>query len=388
MKDIIALTVRAFNDNKRYIINSGGTRSGKTFSVLTALYLIASTRKVLISVVSETFPHLRKGAIRDFQQILEAANVWKPENWGKSESTYTLDNGSKIEFFSVDSPGKVHGPARDILFINEAQNIAHETARHLFVRTTGTIFIDFNPTHSFWAHTELEQEETATWINSTYLDNPYLSPEQVKEIERNKRNEAWWRVYGLGLVGQYEGLIFPAFELVDRFPDAGNVIYGLDFGYTADPTALIKVAIKDETIYLHELVYSTGLRNTDINYELKRAGVQREDEIFADSAEPKSIDDLYFYGWNVHPTEKGRDSVMYGLDLMKQYKIAVTKDSVNLIKELRNYSYLQDKNGNMINKPIDSFNHAIDAARYAVTMKLRGRLEFNDLPNFDLKQTF
>jgi phage terminase large subunit len=375
---LIAQTTDAFIEGKRYVVNSGGTRSGKTFAVLTVLYNIALTRKVLISIVSETFPHLRKGAMRDFELILQNANAWQPEMWSKSESTYNLPNGSKIEFFSVDSPGKVHGPARDILFINEGQSINYEIARHLFVRTKGTIFVDFNPTHEFWAHTELQNDPATAWIHSTYKDNPFLRAEQVKEIERNRKNESWWRVYGEGLVGQYEGLIFPEVELVDEMPGHES-FYGLDFGYTNDPSALVQVQLSGEAIYLNELIFETGLRNIDLSNLMAKLGLSKQDSIFADSAEPKSIDDLYYYGWNVYPTEKGRDSVMYGIDLMRQYKIRITKSSVNLIKEFRNYRYDKDKEGNQLNKPIDTWNHGIDAARYAVMSRLKERLEYMDM---------
>jgi phage terminase large subunit len=380
MKDLVALTVKAYNDGKRYIVNEGGTRSSKTFSVLLALYLIASSKRVLISIVSETFPHLRKGAIRDFELILQNAKAWQPDSWAKGESTYTLPNGSKIEFFSVDSPGKVHGPARDILFINEGQSISWDITRHLFVRTKGTIFVDFNPTHEFWAHTELKEDAGTEWVHSTYLDNPFLEPEQVREIERNRKNETWWRVYGEGLVGQYEGLIFPEIELVDEMPGHES-FYGLDFGYTNDPSALIQVQLSGEAIYLNELVYETGLRNIDLSKKMADAGLTKQDSIFADSAEPKSIDDLYYYGWNVYPAEKGRDSIMYGIDLMRQYTIRITKQSINLIKEFRNYRYDQDKEGNNLNKPIDTWNHGIDAARYAVVSRLKERLEYTDMSN-------
>jgi len=375
---LISKTTDAFLNGKRYIVNSGGTRSGKTFAVLTVLYNIALTRKVLISIVSETFPHLRKGAIRDFELILQNAKAWQPDSWAKGESTYTLPNGSKIEFFSVDSPGKVHGPARDILFINEGQSISWDITRHLFVRTKGTIFVDFNPTHEFWAHTELQQDPATEWIHSTYLDNPFLEPEQVREIERNRKNETWWRVYGEGLVGQYEGLIFPEIELVDEMPGHES-FYGLDFGYTNDPSALIQVQLSGEAIYLNELVYETGLRNIDLSKRMADAGLVKQDSIFADSAEPKSIDDLYYFGWNVYPAEKGRDSIMYGIDLMRQYTIRITKQSINLIKEFRNYRYDQDKEGNNLNKPIDTWNHGIDAARYAVMSRLKERLEYTDM---------
>ena len=378
---IIGKSAKAFNEGKRYVINSGGTRSGKTFAILTLLHRIAYRRpNILISVVSETFPHLRKGAIRDYESLMQQCNAWNPNSWNKTDSTYQYDNGAKIEFFSADSTSKVHGPQRDILFLNEAQNIPHEIARHLLVRTSGTVFIDFNPTHEFWTHKELTEDADSVWIHSTYKDNPFLAEAQVKEIERNRNNVMWWRVYGEGLIGQVEGLIFQSFDMVDHVPEGGRMSIGLDFGYTNDPTAVIQTVIHDDTLYLHELVYETGLRNVEISNRIKVAGVDRYDTIYADSAEPKSIDDLHLMGWDIHPAVKGADSILWGLDVMRQYKLKVTKQSLNLIRELRNYTYAKDKEGNYINKPIDGYNHAIDAARYAVSMMQRSQLEYNTTP--------
>lgn len=368
---IISKTARAYKEGKRYIINEGGTRSGKTFGVLATLITIAMKRPgTLISVVSETYPHLRKGAIRDFESHFKSG---MGEAWNKSESTYTFGNGSKIEFFSVDTAGKVHGPARDILFINEAQNISYDIARHLFVRTTGAIFIDFNPTHEFWAHTELKNDPGTAWIHSTYLDNVFLSAEQVKEIERNRHNEAWWTVYGEGRIGRTEGLVYPEWVLVDDMPEPDCV--GVDFGYTNSKTAAVQVAIKDDNLYVNELLYETGLRNVDIIKKLKDADVGGGIELWCDSAEPKSIDDLYFAGLNAKPVEKTK--ITEGIDMVKRFKLHITKQSLNVIKELRNYQYKQDKEGNWINEPVKDFDHAMDAMRYGVTMILSKRKDFN-----------
>ena len=372
---LIYQTTKGLQDGNRYVINEGGTRSGKTFAVLSVLISIACVNKVVISVVSETFPHLRKGAIRDFQNILQDWGLWNETQWSKSESTYNFPSGSIIEFFSVDSPGKVHGPARDILFINEAQNISYDIARHLFVRTTGTIFIDFNPTHEFWAHTELKKDDRCKWIHSTYRDNGYLTPEQVREIERNRHNAAWWTVYGEGQIGKLEGLVYPQYELIDTMPE-GDGIFGLDFGYTNDPAAVVRCIVKGDNLYLHEEVYETGLLNSALVERLAGAGVRKNyDEIFADSAEPKSIDEIRSHGYNVKPADKGKDSILAGIQFINGFKIHVTKSSTNLIKELRSYTYVQDKDGKFTNKPIDDFNHLADSFRYAVFTKYRNRVK-------------
>lgn len=367
---IVGKTADAFTDGKRYIVNEGGTRSGKTFAILRLLYLIAQTRKVLISIVSETFPHLRKGAVRDFKQILQEMGVWDERKWFESKHQYQLANGSLIEFFSVDSPDKVHGPSREILFINEAQNISFDIARHLFVRTTGQIFIDFNPTHEFWAHTELKNDNDCAWVHSTYKDNPFLTANQVKEIERGKKNQNWWQVYGLGQIGQLEGLVFPAFNLCDSVPDADRVAYGLDFGYSNDPTALIRIAIRGDDLYIDEVIYQTELTNREIVQLLKQHGIRPHyDEIIADSAEPKSIHEIRQAGFNVKPAVKGSDSIRAGIDRMLSFNIHITKQSTNVIKEFRNYTWVKDKEGRATGKPVDMYNHGIDAVRYAIQTK-------------------
>ena len=367
---IVGKTADAFTDGKRYIVNEGGTRSGKTFAVLRLLYLIAQTRKVLISIVSETFPHLRKGAVRDFKQILQEMGVWDERKWFESKHQYQLANGSLIEFFSVDSPDKVHGPSREILFINEAQNISFDIARHLFVRTTGQIFIDFNPTHEFWAHTELKPDKDCAWVHSTYKDNPFLTANQVKEIERGKKNQNWWQVYGLGQIGQLEGLVFPAFSFCDTLPDADRVAYGLDFGFSNDPTALIRIATRGDDLYLDEVIYQTELTNREIVQLLKQHGLKPHyDEIIADSAEPKSIHEIRQAGFNVKPAVKGPDSIRAGIDRMLSFNIHITKQSTNLIKEFRNYTWVKDKEGKATGKPVDMYNHGIDAVRYAIQTK-------------------
>ena len=364
MNNILLDTTRAFNNGCRYIINEGGTRSGKTFAVLTALVALAVKRRnAVLSVVSETYPHLRKGAIRDFQTILTGMGAWDENCWSKTESTYTFPSGSIIEFFSCDNAGKVHGPARDHLFINEAQNIHYDIARHLFVRTRGTIFIDFNPTHEFWSHTDLKELPETKWIHSTYLDNPHLTPAQVGEIERQRKNANWWKVYGEGQIGMLEGLVFPGWEMTDTIPDNLPARIGLDWGFTNDPTAIVHCHFKGDTVYLDEITYQTSMVNGEITKVLKAHPCK----IIADSSEPKSIEEIYRAGVNIHPCVKGQDSVRAGINLMLSKTLVVTKRSTNLINELRNYTWDSDKTGKLLNAPVDQFNHAIDAARYAIT---------------------
>lgn len=352
----------------RYVDSEGGTRSSKTFSALQVLIEIAKGCKgLIISIVSETFPHLKRGAIRDFKNIM--ADEWDEKAWNKSAAIYTFPTGSIIEFFSADQPGKVHGPARDILFINEANHISYDTARQLFVRTRLFILYDYNPTHSFWAHEQIAPRENCVSIHSTYKDNEYLTPEQVAEIESNKGDENWWRVYGEGKVGQLEGLVFPDFDLVDDLPDErGGMreVYGMDFGFTNDPSTLQHLLIDtgQKEIWIDEIFYATGMLNSAMAAQMENANVpKRSTLIFADCAEPKTIAELSGYGYNIRPCYKATRKAEQ-LQIMKGYRLKFTKRSLNAIREARNYCWMQDKDGRWLNEPQEFGDHAMDAIRY------------------------
>lgn len=353
----------------RYVDNAGGTRSGKTFSTLQVLCEIAKgSRDLLISVVSETMPHLKRGAIRDFKAIL--ADEWDDNAWNKSESIYTFPSGSIIEFFSADQPGKVHGPARDILFINEANHLDYDTARQLLVRTRLFAIFDYNPTHTFWVHENIAPRENCRSIHSTYKDNGYLTAEQVAEIESNKNDANWWRVYGEGKVGQLEGLIFPDFDLCDTMPDAAGLreVYGMDFGFTNDPSTLIRILLDTgrREAWLDEIFYKRGMLNSDMAREMEAAGVpKRSTMIFADCAEPKTIAELAGYGWNILPCYKATRKAEQ-LQMMRGYRLHITKRSIDTIKEARAYCWMQDKDGKWLNEPQPFGDHAMDAARYGM----------------------
>lgn len=359
----------AWEKHPRYIDSQGGTRSGKTFSALQLFILLAKTDKqpTITSVVSETMPHLKRGAIRDFQAIL--GSEWSDAAWSKVESIYTFPNGARIEFFSADQPGKVHGPARDRLFVNEAVNIDYETFRQLAVRTRDFIIIDYNPTHAFWAHEHIAPRDNCVSINSTYQDNNFLTAAQRLEIESNRDDANWWRVYGEGKVGQLDGLIYD-FEQIDEMPDAGDMVetYGMDFGFTNDPTTLIHALIDTgrKVVYFDEVCYQRGMLNADIAAMMEREGVPKYGPmIFADSAEPKTIAELGGYGWNVLPCYKATRKAEQ-IQLMRGYKQRITKRSLNLIREHRGYTWAKDKDGHSLNEPIAINDHAEDAARYAL----------------------
>ena len=366
----------AWVKNPRYIDSAGGTRSGKTYAALQLLSLICpnDASPTISSVVSETGPHLSRGAIRDFKAIMAEDGRWDERAWNKTQSVYTFPNGSILEFFSADQPGKVLGPARDRLFINEANNISYDVARQLIVRTSGKVLWDYNPVHAFWAHEHYAPRENCISIHSTYLDNGFLTPEQVAEIESYKTDKNWWRVYGLGLVGELEGTIYD-FEQIDEMPTASNLvdIYGMDFGFTNDPTALIHLRVDTarKIIYAEQLVYETALLNRDIVERMEALGVpKRSVPIYADCAEPKSIAEISRAGFNVKPCQKDApvrsEKMKFQIDFVKGYQLRILKSSTDLIKELRNYTWAKDKDGNNLNVPIDKWNHALDALRYAI----------------------
>lgn len=367
---------KAYRDGFRGVDSRGGTRSTKTYSALQFLVFLAVglAAKKLISVVSETLPHLKKGAIRDFEKILQDEGIIQStlkddSRWNATDCTFTFANGTIIEFFSVDNPMRVHGPSRDILFVNEGQNIKWETVNQLMIRTREFIIVDYNPTHEFWAHTELATDARFKSIVSTYKDNPFLTPAQVEDIEKGKKNKNWWRVYGLGLTGQLEGVIYQ-FEQIDRMPDnAGLVrIGGLDYGFTNSKTAGVDILadVRRKELYLDEMFYNTGMLNSDIIRALNAHGFPKKGpRLYADCAEPKSNEEIKRAGFNVFGSYKGK-SIEEQIAFVQGWKIYVTKRSVNLIKEGRNYIWDTDADGNKLNVPIKDFDHGMDAMRYAV----------------------
>lgn len=364
MKDLIALTTKGYLDQFRYIIHEGGTRSGKTHSILSTLYHITNSRKseTVSSVVSETMPHLRRGAMRDYKRILQSQKAWDDNKWNKTDSVHQITADKILEFFSADNSDKVHGPERDYLFINEAQNISYEIARHLFVRTRKTIFIDFNPTREFWCHTELKNDPKTLWIHSTYKDNSFLTPEQVKEIERNRNNKTWWKIYGEGIIAESEGAIYKDWAQIDEIPHEARLErYGLDFGYTNDPTAIVAIYYYNGGYILDEVAYQTGLLSKPIADILLN---QPNALVIADSASPMTIDEVKKFNISIIGAEKGRDSVNKGIEYVQQQRISVTKRSLNILKEYRNYLWETDKDGHIINTPSPIMNHSMDAIRY------------------------
>lgn len=361
---------------KRIKVVRGGTSASKTFSIIPILIDKAIKEPNLeISVVSESIPHLRRGALKDFLKIIMALGRYNDAQFNKSTLKYTFTNGSYIEFFSVDQPDKLRGARRNILYVNECNNIDFESYYQLAIRTSDDIWLDYNPTSAFWVDKEILTQSDVDFITLTYLDNEALSDTIVKEIEAAKEKALtstywanWWQVYGLGQTGSLEGVCIPDWQEIDLPQDARILCYGMDFGYSNDPTSLVAMYKYNDAYIFDEVIYKKGLLNSEISNLLKANNVN--EIVYADSAEPKSIAELNSYGHNVLPVSKGKDSILFGLNLINQNKVYVTSRSKNLINELRNYIWQTDKTGIKMNRPIDAYNHAIDAMRYAITSQL------------------
>lgn len=362
-------TNEALKQGHDLIIQQGGTRSGKTYSILQILFLKAlySKKELIISVVSRALPHLRLGAMRDFDNILLSWGINPDKVKNKTESYYRIGK-SIIEFFGADQSDKVHGPQRDILFLNEANFIKHEIYDQLLVRTSGLVFIDYNPTQRFWVHDEVIPNNEHAFIKTTYLDNECLAKKQVERIEAKKHNENWWRVYGMGEIGQLEGAILPNWEY-GEFDKSLSFGFGLDYGFHPDPDAMVKVAIdqRNKIIYAKECIYETNNGTQDLINEINKHS-NRNNLIIAESASPRTNKDLQKH-FNIKAVKKTK-TVSDWLRLMQDYKIIITEDSHNLEKELINYVWNDKKAG----IPIDAFNHLIDAMRYYFMMNQQQRL--------------
>jgi phage terminase large subunit len=352
----------------RIKIIQGGTSAGKTFGILPILISKAAKRPLMeISVVAESIPHLRRGALKDFLSMMKSGFRYVDKRFNKSLLRYDFDNGSYIEFFSADDSSKLRGARRDILYINECNNIEFEAYNELAIRTKREIYLDFNPANEFWVHTELKNEPDTDFVVLTYKDNEALDKGIVREIEKNRLKGLtssywanWWNVYGLGEMGSLQGVVFSNWKQIDTIPTEARLLgYGVDFGYTADPTSIVEVYTYNEQRILNEICYQTGLVNTEIAKKLQKNIIA-----YADSAEPKSIEEIRRTGQLIKGVTKGLDSVNFGIQIMQSQEYLVTSQSTNLIKELRSYCWDKDRSGKQINKPIANYNHAIDAVRY------------------------
>ena len=366
---------------KRIRAIQGGTSAGKTIGTLEILIDLSQRdeKPTITSVVSESFPHLKRGAMRDFLNIMEVQGYYNPKRWNKTDCTYTFETGSIMEFFSVDQPGKVRGPRRDRLFGNEVNNWANglETFEQLEVRTKEFVIIDWNPTSEFWYYDKIANRDDVEHLTLTYKDNEGLDDQIVKSIEQRKDRKGWWQVYGLGQLGEVEGKIYKDWQIVDDISHHARLErYGLDFGYSNDPTSIVAIYYYDGGYVLDEVLFQKGLSNKQIADVLNN---QPPKLVIADSAEPKSIDEIKSYGINILPAEKGKDSVNNGIQIVQDQRISVTKRSINLIKEYRNYLWETDKEGKILNEPEHTFSHSMDAIRYALSSIIKK-------PNFKIPE--
>lgn len=344
----------------------GGTSASKTISIIQLLIDQCQRDKTpqLTSITSESMPHLKRGAMRDFKNIMQEHNYWNDKRWNATDFIYTFETGTPLEFFSLDMPHKVRGPRRKRLFINEANNIPKETFDQLEVRTEDVIWLDWNPVQEFWWHTDIVTTLDVDSIILTYKDNEGLPQSIVDSIEARKGNKAWWQVYGLGQIGEVEGRIYTGWNVIDSIPHEARLErYGLDFGFTNDPSAIISVYKYNNGFILDEVCYRSGLLNKSIYDILSN---QPFALTVADSAEPKSIAELNQYGLSVIGAKKGADSVRYGISTVQQQKISVTKRSTNILKEYRGYFWETDKDGKILNTPQGFNDHTMSAIRYAI----------------------
>jgi len=375
MASITNATNKLLKLKKRIRVVAGGTSASKTYSILMILIDYAqSSRGKKIDVMSESYPHLEDGAIKDFKEIMIDRKYWIDDRWNSTKHCYTFETKSVIKFISVDKIGKSRGPRRDVLFVNEANNIDYSIFDQLKVRTKDVIWIDFNPTHEFWYYTEIKDRIDHDFITLTYKDClNVLSQNIIDDIESHKGNINWWKVYGLGELGDIEDRIYTGWQIIDEIPHEARLEgYGLDFGYSNDPTAIVEVYYYNGGWIFNEKLYRKGMSNKDIVDFLKTL---TDKLVIADSAEPKSIAEIAAYGINIQPCKKGKDSVRNGIQLIQDQPISVTKGSVNLIKEFRNYLWAKDKNDKLItpNQPIKGNDHCLDAIRYK--METLGRLK-------------
>ena len=355
------------NSDKKIVVEQGGTRSGKTYNII--LWIIfeycTNNRNKVITVCRKSFPSLRATVLRDFMSILESHNLYSEKFHNKSNSEYYLF-GNLVEFISLDQPQKIRGRKRDLLFINEGNELFWEDWQQLVFRTQERIVIDFNPSDEYhWIYDKVLPRDDCDFFKTTYLDNPFVEESIRKEIELLRdTDEQYWQIYGLGERAASRSTVFRYAEVSHIPEDAELVAYGMDFGFSNDPSTLVSVYTKDINLYVKEHLYRTAMTTTDIHKFLLSEELSSK-PIYADSAEPRLISELRRMGHNIFPSLKGKDSINAGIDLLKRYKINILSTSSNAISEFRNYKWKEDKSGALLNTPIDDNNHIIDPCRYA-----------------------
>jgi phage terminase large subunit len=354
--------------DKRITVMQGGSRSGKTYNILIwfIVKLLQENDKTL-TIVRQSLPSIKGTVLRDFIDILSKMGIYSEDNHNKTDQIYTL-NGNIIEFVSADQPQKIRGRARDYLFCNEANELSYEAWMQLIMRTENKTVIDYNPSDlSSWIYDNVIPRDDSDFYITTFRDNPFLPKELVAELERLKDADPnYWQIYGLGERGLSNDLIYTHFKTTETMPSGGETVYGIDFGYN-NPSALVKVVFYDGVIYAQELLYESRLTTNDLVDKLKQLGLGRTDEIFCDAAEPKTIEELVRNGFNAKPANK---DVTEGIRTIKGNPLVIHQDSINLLKEIRNYRWKTDRNGLKLDEPIKFNDHICDALRYSVFSKL------------------
>ena len=371
MFKITTSTKKIASLSKKIRAVQGGTSASKTISIL--LYLIdrcqSDTKPTLTSVVAESIPHLKRGALRDFENIMKSHSYWRNNNWNATDKIYTFETGSRMEFFSSDDGDKLRGARRDRLFMNEANNQSLEAFNQLEVRTKEFCFLDWNPSNEFWFYTDVKpHREDIEHIILTYKDNEALDKEIVQAIEARRKNKAWWKVYGEGQLGEVEGRIYAGWKQIDELPHEARLLsIGVDFGFTNDPASIIALYKFNSGFIIDEILYQKGVHNNQIADVIKNyfANEGKQSTVVADSAEPKSIEEIRMYGVPIIPCKKGQGSVRQGIDFIQGQQISVTKRSINVWKEYNNYLWKVDRAGKPINEPDHTFSHSMDAVRYS-----------------------
>lgn len=368
-------TRKVFSLKKRIRAVAGGTSASKTISILVWLIDYCQTKQnkeKLVHVVSESFPHLEMGAMLDFKNIMKDRGYWNGERWHGTQHMYTFETGNKMRFLSFDTYGKAHGPRRDVLYVNECNNIDYKIVDQMVTRTREIVWLDWNPSEEFWFYSEmLDKRKDIDFITLTYKDNEALDPITVAEIESHKDNKQWWTVYGLGQLGTTEARIYSNWAEIDEVPhEAKRIGRGLDFGYSVDPSGVVDVFYWNGAYILDELLYRKGMRNDQLAQFFNNLP-DPESLIIADSAEPKSIDEIKLYNLNILPAVKGPNSIKTGINFVQQQKIYYTKRSLNLKKEYKNYVWKTDKDGKMLPVPEGGFDHLMDPVRYVLNSILR-----------------
>lgn len=364
---------KLLNSDKRIDVFQGSSRASKTYNIMIYwVYKLMQEPDKLLSIVRKTGPALKGSVLRDLKEILIKFEIYDPEKWRTVDGYYEMPNGSIIEWFACDDEAKVRGRARDYLFCNEATEISYEEFQQLILRTREKIVIDFNP--SLWESYlyELEEREDCNYHIVTYKDNPFLPLDQVKEIERLKdTDDNLWRVFGLGLRGTPQQLVFSQYKTYQNLPDGAKLVgRGMDFGYN-DPTTLVEVYKKDEQLFLKEIMYVRNYTIPDILWALNHHGIPKHDYIWCDSAEPMLIAEIKRGGYLTRPVSK--QSIISGIEKIRRHEIFIHEDSTNLIKEFNTYSWRKDKDGTLVDVPEDKNNHLIDACRYVLDMALNKR---------------